>query len=168
MTELTARDRLQPALLDRLIDNAPDSREDTPEDRVVSRKQLRAAVLRDLSWLLNTVQAEGTRDPVWRRVDLARHSVLNFGVPAFTGKPLSQVGNQAVADAVRRAILDFEPRVLPDSLEVTATRQRGGHANSLRINIRGMLWGQPVPLELMLAAEIDCESGVQRVIDLRS
>jgi hypothetical protein len=40
------RDRLQPALLDRLTDDAPQSRVEAEDTRVMSKTQLRQAVLR--------------------------------------------------------------------------------------------------------------------------
>jgi type VI secretion system protein ImpF len=51
MAELNSRDRLQPSLLDRLIDESPQQGKDAVDARVLTRQQLRAAVLRDLSWL---------------------------------------------------------------------------------------------------------------------
>ena len=53
-TQIFSRDRLQPALLDRLIDERPDSQAlETAEQRVISKIKLRQSVLRDLNWLLN-------------------------------------------------------------------------------------------------------------------
>ena len=57
MADTFARDRLQPALLDRLIDDNPSSRVESPEERSISKGKLRASVLRDLSWLLNATAA---------------------------------------------------------------------------------------------------------------
>ena len=48
-----AADRLQPALLDRLVDDAPQQPRDAADGRIVGPAQLRRAVLRDLGWLLN-------------------------------------------------------------------------------------------------------------------
>ena len=53
MAELTTQERLQPSLLDRLTDDEPGSRSEGRDKRVMSMRQLRAAVLRDLEWLLN-------------------------------------------------------------------------------------------------------------------
>ena len=47
-TEL--RDRLQPALLDRLTDHSPHQRVESEQDSVMTKAQLRQAVLRDLVW----------------------------------------------------------------------------------------------------------------------
>ena len=54
MVEAGARDTLQPALLDRLTDSDPSRKTESRDERIISRTQLRALVLRDLSWLFNT------------------------------------------------------------------------------------------------------------------
>ena len=54
MAEASARDTLQPALLDRLLDDAPQQQVESREERVITRQRLRACVLRDLGWLFNT------------------------------------------------------------------------------------------------------------------
>src|SRR5690606_8309395 len=62
MADLTLQERLQPSLLDRLIDDAPHHRQEPRDDRVLSLDRLREAVQRDLAWLLNTVNLEATED----------------------------------------------------------------------------------------------------------
>jgi type VI secretion system protein ImpF len=54
MVDLTARERLQPSLLDRLTDEEPGSEAESRERRVLSLRALRNGVLRDLAWLFNT------------------------------------------------------------------------------------------------------------------
>ena len=53
MAELTAQERLQPSLLDRLVDNAPDEKRESDDKRTLTKQALRQAVLRDLGWLFN-------------------------------------------------------------------------------------------------------------------
>ena len=55
-TQLEPRERLSPALLDRLTDDAPGDRLEAETQRVMNKAQLRQAVLRDLSWLFNATQ----------------------------------------------------------------------------------------------------------------
>ncbi len=57
MAEPLPTERLQPALLDRLTDNEPESRVEAREARVLTKSQLRAAVLRDLASLMNSTRA---------------------------------------------------------------------------------------------------------------
>src|SRR3954468_22601424 len=108
-------DRLQPALLDRLPDGEPDKKVEPREVRVFSKRRLRQAVLRDLAWLFNATRLEATDD--LSRTPLVRRSVLNFGLPALSGTEASSLDIGDLARAIRDAILTFEPRILPATLE---------------------------------------------------
>ena len=175
MAELTARDRLQPSLLDRLIDHDPQNSQEPVEARVLSHKQLRAAVLRDLSWLFNTTRPEpeprSDRQEelaLWRGAEQARRSVANFGVPAFAGVTLSTLDANTIESAVAEAITHFEPRIDPATLQVEMKKVAENHHNMLQLIIRGRMWAQPVPLELLLSADVDVETGNTRVRELRA
>lgn len=175
MAELSSRDRLQPSLLDRLIDNDPQQRQEGIDARVLTRQQLRAAVLRDLSWLFNDTRQEpeptSTRlDEIklWQQHEHARRSVLNYGVPAFSGVTLSSMDQATMERAIVEAIRIFEPRIDPETLEVEVNVDYTNHHNTLQLVIRGQMWSQPVPLELLLAADVDVETGNTRVRELRA
>ncbi len=159
MANLRAQDRLQPALLDRLTDDEPDSRVESTESRVINRSRLRELVLRDLAWLFNTTRP--SESPEWQSAPHAEKSVLRFGLPALSGRSMSGVDLKALQDGVRRAILQHEPRILPETLQVEAlaNEQQMDHHNQLGFRISGQLWAQPVPLELMLRTDIDLETG---------
>ena len=49
MSTPRAQDRLQPALLDRLTDDDPESTVESADSRVINRNRLRDLVLRDLA-----------------------------------------------------------------------------------------------------------------------
>lgn len=177
MAGLTSQERLQPSLLDRLTDAEPATSREAIEARVLSKQQLRAAVLRDLSWLFNTSRAEpdplrGDPDEVmrWREVPQACNSVLNFGIPSLSGITISSMHFGALEAAIRLAILRFEPRIDPKTLAVEVNREAGFNIqhNSLRLVIRGHMWNQPVPLELLLSADVDVETGLAAVRDMRA
>jgi len=59
------------------------------------------------------------------------------------------------------AIVAFEPRVLPSTIEVRGitTTSSLDHHNVLSFEIRGQLWSLPYPLELLLRTNLDLESG---------
>jgi type VI secretion system protein ImpF len=175
MVQLTSRDRLQPSLLDRLIDHDPKQSQESLEARVLTRQQLRAAVLRDLSWLFNDTRHEpdpGTTDTesltLWQSVEFARRSVLNYGMPAFSGLTLSSMDTGRIEDAVAEAIRNFEPRIDPQTLNVEIKTDGRDHHNSLQLVIRGQMWSQPVPLELLLSANVDVETGNTELRELRA
>jgi type VI secretion system protein ImpF len=173
---LAPQERLQPSLLDRLTDNDPRASRESVEARALTRQQLRAAVLRDLGWLFNTTRAEpadaepaGPTAALWRRMQHARHSVLNFGLPAMAGESVGALDFPSIEAAVRKAVVDFEPRIDPATLNVEVAADPGMRAthNALRLTIRGQMWNQPVPLELLLSAQLDVETGAVALRDLR-
>ena len=158
------RDRLQPALLDRLLDDTPDEPAEAPAARVLTRQQLRQAVLRDLAWLLNSVQPPGIDG---ERLPYAAASVLNYGLPPLSGAQTSTLDVATLEQNVRQAILRFEPRILPDSLRVRALEDISvlNTHNQIALSISGLLWSQPVPLEVMIRTELDLETGQVDVHD---
>ena len=166
MANLRAQDRLQPALLDRLTDDDPDSRTESAESKVINRNRMREYVLRDLAWLFNATAPGASID--WSRAAHARKSVLNYGLPALSGQTASTIDPLVLQARVRQAILDHEPRILPETLvvEVVVSQAQLDHHNQIGIRISGQLWAQPVPLELLLQTDIDLETGRVAVREL--
>lgn len=151
-TEIEPRDRLQPALLDRLI------RDEGEAARVISKSELRQAVLRDLSWLFNATQPHADWNE--QRPALAG-TVLNFGMPALAGRQLSKLDIARLERTIAETIRRFEPRILADTLSVHAVEPTSvlDTHNMIEFEIRGQLWAQPVPLELLLRTQMDLEAG---------
>ena len=113
-TSSEVRDRLQPALLDRLTDDNPGQREEPVDRRVMTKSQIRQAVLRDLSWLFNATQPMGNLNGVASDIPpMVAESVLNFGLPAMSGQLVSKIDISLLERTIRQAILRFEPRLLP-------------------------------------------------------
>ena len=164
MAELLPQERLQPSLLDRLTDDAPEAKEESREKRVLNLAQLRASVLRDVSWLLNTVHLQATQDlSPWPE---AAGSTINYGIPDLAGSIAVSKNTQALERAVRQAVLVFEPRILPDTLRVSVRiepEQMSRHA--MLFIIEGKLWAQPVPLNVYLKTELDLETGTVTVAE---
>jgi type VI secretion system protein ImpF len=167
MAELASRERLQPALLDRLIDEDPDNQQPEPrETRVIGRSRFREAVLRDLAWLFNATRLSDSER--WSGAPLVERSVVNYGLPPLSGATASSIDVIELEESVRQAIRYYEPRILPSTLEVHAlvspdvTEQH----NVVSIDIRGRLWAHPVPLELLLRTDVDLESGEVHIRDL--
>jgi type VI secretion system protein ImpF len=164
--QLTPQERLQPALLDRLTDDEPDKRLEPREQRVMSKARLRQAVLRDLAWLFNATAFETKGNLA--AVPHVRRSVINFGLPPLSGQTASTIEVRDLERAIRQAILDFEPRILAETLAVHALTELSSfdHHNVIGIEIHGQLWAQPVPIELLVRTEIDLETGKVQIADL--
>ncbi|MFM8332892.1 MAG: type VI secretion system baseplate subunit TssE [Candidatus Methylumidiphilus sp.] len=163
MAELLPTERLQPSLLDRLCDDQPTHREESREQRVMSVRRLRQSVLRDLGWLLNSVSLESAEN--LHDYPEVASSVLNFGIPDLSGHHISSADVGQLEQRLRKTILQFEPRILPDTLRIKATATEQFNHNALGFDIEGDLWMQPVPLRLYLKTQIDLETGTVDVID---
>lgn len=162
-------DRPQPALLDRLTDTEPRRRSEGAHAWTLDGERLRAAVLRDLSWLLNTRNAEdGWTD--WSGLPHAQRSVINFGMRSFVGRQMSAVERMAVEASIRDAILRFEPRIVADSVEVRSVSDEGRAAakpmrpNVLSFEITGLMWSNPRPIEFALRSSLDLETGAMSLL----
>ncbi len=166
MATQRAQDRLQPALLDRLTDESPESRTESIDARVINRSRLRDMVLRDLAWLFNATAPGKGID--WETAPYARASVLNYGLPALSGLSTSGLNLALLQAQVKQAILDHEPRILADTLsvEVVVSNAQLDHHNLIGFRISGQLWAQPVPMELLLHTDIDLETGRVAVREL--
>jgi type VI secretion system protein ImpF len=140
------------------------------QHHVISIERLRECVLRDLSWLFNTANLEcgqlleetpGTDD--YPRLDdfpAAAASVINFGIPALAGKLGSGLDLEALERRVQEAIHNFEPRLRRDSVRVRAALEPDRmQENTLTFEIEAELWGEPLPLRLLLRTIVDLEDG---------
>ena len=166
MADQSSTERLQPSLLDRLTDDAPTVLTEPREARVLTKGQLRTAVLRDLAALMNAI-CLGAGDDLSAYPEVER-SVLNYGMPAFAGETASTLDVHDLEEGIRSAILRFEPRVLPNSLlvEAMATDNGLGWHNVVSVRISAQVWAQPVPLELLLRTEVDLETGQVALAEL--
>lgn len=164
MADLLPQERLQPSLLDRLTDDAPEAKEEGRDKRVLNLAQLRASVLRDISWLLNVVHLQATQDLGAYTAVLG--STVNYGVPDLGGTTVAGRDLLALERAVKQAVFNFEPRIIADSLKVTVRvepEQMSKHA--MLIILEGKLWAQPLPLNLYLKTELDIETGTVTVAE---
>jgi type VI secretion system protein ImpF len=130
--------------------------------RVVSMRQLRESVLRDLAWLLSTSSYDTDRSlTAWPEVE---RSVLNYGLPSLAGLGLSSFDAAAAAARLQKAIEAFEPRL--SHVHVTSETESGRmDRNALVFRVEAELWGQPTPQRLLLRTQIDIESADVLITD---
>ena len=164
MADLTLKERLQPSLLDRLTDREPASNRESRDRRVLSTDKIRESVIRDLGWLLNTSNLGITED--LGPYPAVAESVLNYGAPDLAGVTASSTNEVELEKAIREAIINFEPRILADSLKVIVeTRRNELNHGTLSFRIEGDLWAQPMPISLYLRTELDLETGSYSLAD---
>jgi type VI secretion system protein ImpF len=158
MAELTPFEKLQPCLLDRLTDDEPNKQQESRMKRVMSLQRYRQAVLRDLAWLLNTyanAEQQGLDD-----FEEVPSSVLNYGIQNVAGMTASSVSADEIRYRLTEAIQRFEPRIIPKTISITINvNPEEMTRRSVRFEIRGDLWSQPLPESLFIATELDLETG---------
>jgi type VI secretion system protein ImpF len=158
MAELNPRERLQPFLFDRLMDDTPGASKESREKNVMSTQQLKAALLRDLGDLLNTA-APVSSEGITEFPNIAA-SVLNYGVPDLTGLTASAVTGASLERDILHAIQLFEPRLEKKSVNVRVLAdQEGAHPNAIVLEIRGQVIANSLPEMLYIKSELDLESG---------
>ena len=166
MADLASRERLQPSLLDRLTDHAPEQRRESFGQQTLSAAQLRQAVLRDLTWLLNTVNLGTVEDLA--SAPLAVRSTINYGVPGFAGLLRSSSKAASLEVDILQAIRAFEPRIRPDTLRVRARNSdEDSPMHALLFTIEGEIWAQPAPQPVFFETSIEVESRLAVVTDAR-
>ena len=165
MSEPSARDRLQPSLLDRLTDFEPHARNEARERRVMSARALRDSVQRDIGWLLNASGLDAVQDLAG--FPHVATSVLNYGLPDLAGRNVTGLTPAAIERLIRDALWAFEPRLVRDTVRVTALDDAKGasRAHVIRFGIEAEMWSQPYPERLYLRTELDLEAGEVRIVD---
>ncbi len=161
MADRTISERLQPSLLDRLTDNAPGETSESREDRVIDVRRLRDIIRRDLSWLLNTNNAETLFDT--EAYPQAARSVLNFGVREVSGDFTSADRVRMMRVSIENAIQLFEPRIRKGTLDVMIRQDEKLSQSVIVFDIRADMWAQPIPMELFLRSEVDVTTGQVRL-----
>lgn len=136
---------------------------------VVTQDVLREAVRRDIEALFNIERLEsnylltdserGTAEDPADLLDEfphVRRSVLNFGVPSFSGRRARDFDPDALARELKEVVAVFEPRLKRDTIRVKVdTRDRAG----MTISVEGTLMLSPVPERLRLSTTIDLDNG---------
>jgi type VI secretion system protein ImpF len=122
-------------------------------------------VRRDLSWLLNTSNLASVRD--LEDYPEVERSTVNFGIPDLAGKTASSLDTAAVTKLLKRAILQFEPRLLKNSVKVRLVVDHDQHTpNAVCFAIEADLWSQPLPLKLYFRTDLDLEDGEAKITEV--
>jgi type VI secretion system protein ImpF len=139
------------------VHSSPNSAPEAAERRLISMRRLRESVYRDLGWLFNTSNLEGTEADLQLYPEVQR-SVLNFGLMSLTGEAATSVDPQRAARSIAEAIRAFEPRLSHVTVvpELSASRM---DIRTLSFKIDAELWGRPAPQHLVLRTRLDVDSG---------
>ncbi len=151
--------RAQLPLLDRLIDDAPD----TPSDPAMSPGEamavLRRSVRRDLEALLNARRR-------WRSWPTAygelKCSPVGYGIPDFGAGAFNQIDRREhLRAAIEDAIRTFEPRFV--AVHVALIASENPLDTTLRLRIDAMLRADPAPEPVAFDTLVDATTEIVQV-----
>ena len=132
---------------------------------VSAKHDIKSCVKRDLEWLFNATQYVPNQE-LHELLETAR-SVINFGIPDFSGKTVSGLDMAQLERLLLQAIIDFEPRIIRKTLtvKVIADQNKKEH-NVFVFEIEGEICAKPLPLRLHLRTELELESSQVTIYDM--
>jgi type VI secretion system protein ImpF len=147
---------VQQSVLDRLIDNEPYTRSEAPPTRMQSVRALKAAVRRDLEWLLNT---RAIPEPAPKEFDEVRHSLYTYGLSDISSLSADDPrSRQKLQHMLEQAIADFEPRLA--SIQVSEPASGGpNESRQLRFVIEAVLKLDPTPEQVVFSTVLNLATG---------
>ena len=116
MAQWSLKERLQPSLLDRLTDTQPEKKKESASQQVLSQRQFKNAVIRDLAWLLNTTSLDSVLDLT--EYPEVKNSVINYGMQDISGHTSHSIDALGLQKTLRKVIQEYEPRIIRNSLKV--------------------------------------------------
>lgn len=140
---------------------------------VVSASVLREAVRRDIEALFNTerfesrpllsdMEAEQAEDdpPALADFPLVRRSVVNYGVPSFSGRSSRDFDRDTLAKEIRTILATYEPRLKDGATKVTV--MLGDKNVGLKIDIDAVLIMTPTPERMRFRTVVNLDNGMAR------
>jgi type VI secretion system protein ImpF len=147
------------SVLDRLIDDEPNSSVEAPLSRSESVRRLKKWVRRDLEWLLNTRRNFQEPDESLKEIN---HSLYVYGLPDFSTYTMASSADQTkLLRHLLTAIKLFEPRLANVRLVPLENPTVG--LQRFRLRIEGMLLMDPAPEPVSFDTVIELRSGVCRL-----
>jgi type VI secretion system protein ImpF len=146
--------KVTPSLLDRLVDYEPRESRESPKSRSTNLRELKAAVRRDLEYLLNS---RSFPEEIPENLLELNKSIAVYGLPDFTKNNVKNYNEQKkLTEQLERAIRTFEPRLI--DLEVTLDPVNDLE-RTLRFRILAQLKVDPVPEPIAFDTVLQMGSG---------
>jgi type VI secretion system protein ImpF len=155
---------LNPSLLDRLLDDNPGVQQEPPPLPQQTLRDLHQSVRRDLEALLNTRRRCAAYPPQLKELD---QSLVNYGIPDFTGSSLSSPDNRAeLVHVLESVIKRYEPRF--KSVRVTLLDNVEPLDRTLRFRIDAVVYAEPAPETLIFDSSLEPVTGNVEVKDTQN
>lgn len=141
MAKASAKNKIRPSILDRLLDNNPKTQVDSERDQHQKIKDLRNSVRRDLENLLNTRLRVVEPGDEFRELG---SSILNYGLPDLaTINMANQEKRKQFIEQLESMVSEFEPRF--KSVTINYQENADQLDRTLRFRIDAVLYADPSP-----------------------
>jgi type VI secretion system protein ImpF len=147
------------SVVDRLIDRRPGLTADPPMTWEESVRELKASLLRDIEWLLNTRRIA---EPAADLMTEVQRSVYHFGIPDVSSLSAdSSLSTQKLLQHVEETIRVFEPRLT--RVRVLPAEQSGKERREIRFVVDALLRMDPNPERVIFDTVLETARGEFRV-----
>jgi type VI secretion system protein ImpF len=149
------------SVLDRLIDREPNLAADAYTTRAQSIRQLKAAVRRDMEWLLNTRR---NPEPANEDMEELAKSLYNYGLPDFSHVSIHNPRDRgSLTLEIENTVARYEPRLKDIRVEVLEYPVPGSPSRILHFQIEGMLQMDPSPEQISFDTVLQLASGEYQI-----
>jgi type VI secretion system protein ImpF len=141
MSNINGKQGLLPSVLDRLLDDEPDSVHEKRRSDAQVLREMKESLRRDIENLLNTRWRCKSWPP---NLDELETSLVNYGIPDFTGANMSLAAERdTLRRIVEKVIRQFEPRF--KSVKVSMLNNVDETDRTLRFRIDALMYADPAP-----------------------
>lgn len=127
----------------------------------ITEGQLREQLTLDLNALLNTTNMNSGFD--LSEFPHVRESILNYGLPDISSRTIDEHRVSDIADEIRVALLQYEPRLSPDALVVTRDNTVDPDSLNIRFEVSGEMACDPADVAVEFVADIEIDTGKMRI-----
>lgn len=141
MARVDKKKKLRPSILDRLLDDEPDNKNEVDPGQHQKLKQLRNSVRRDLENLMNARFRVMEPNEEFQELD---NSLLNYGLPDLATINITDLDKRKEFTSKMEKILKgFEPRF--KDVNVSYMENKDNIDRTLRFRIDATLYADPSP-----------------------
>jgi type VI secretion system protein ImpF len=147
------------SVIERLINLEPGARNDPPQTRAQSVRQLKAALRRDLEWLLNTRQIPGGVPEAFPGLE---GSLYAYGLPDVSNLNANSTRDRnRLLRMLESTVSAFEPRL--SGVRVSVVDSGSNSGRQLRFQIEGLLLMDPAPELISFDTVLQLSSGEYQI-----
>ncbi len=119
----------------------------------------------DLANLMNTIRLDAMIS--LEDAPLVAKSVINFGFSDMSSLYKSEQTNSKIIDAIRNSLITYEPRLIPESIEIHVNNEVQSVDQRLSFEISAEMVANPMDIPLNFMAEVDLGAGKMKMTRLR-